>query len=113
MNLPARNSLDRQLQQTVVQEETVTGLYDSRQVLEAHGHALLSANGFLYGQYELLAGMQLNRLWFDRADPDLWPWEVGHDRHTAANGLRCRADALDALRMTGEIAVREVKPRDV
>ena len=57
--------------------------------------------------------MQLNWLWFDLADPDLWPRQVGHNGHTAADGLRRRADALDALLMTGQVAVREVKPRDV
>src|SRR5262252_2125482 len=57
--------------------------------------------------------MQLNRLWFNLADPHLWARQVGHDRHTAADGFRRRADALDAFRVTSEVAVREVEPRDV
>ena len=86
MNLAADDPLDRQLHQTVVQEDSVTALYDARQVLEAHRHALRRAQGLFYSPDEALAGMQLHGLGFDSADADLWP---------------------------GEVAVREVKPRDV
>jgi hypothetical protein len=74
---------------------------------------LPSADDLFHSQYEVIAGMQFNRFWFNLSNPHLWPWQVGHDRHPAAGGVRRRADSFDALRMTREIAVRKVKPRDV
>src|SRR5215471_13134440 len=104
---------DRQFHQTVVQEESVPALYDVRQVFEAHRYPLQIARDHVCSQCEISACLQLNRLWFDVADPHLRSWEVGHDGHAAADGLCRRADALDALGMTREIAVREVQPRDI
>src|SRR5215831_19548538 len=102
-----------QFHQTVVQEESVTGLYNVRQVFEAHRYAMQIARDRISGECELLARLQVNRFWFDVADPHLWPRKVGHDGHAAADGLCRQADALDALGVTGEIAVREVQPRDI
>src|SRR5215469_2119114 len=113
MNFAACDVLDDQLHQAVVQEEPVAGLDDSRQTLEADRYALRSAGDLLRSQYELLTGLQLYRLWFNLADTHLGARQVGHDRHPPADGLRRRADALDALRMFTEVSVREVKPGDI
>src|SRR5262245_18082980 len=60
VNFAACNTLDRQLPHTVVQEESFTGFHDSRQALEAHLHALRSADDLFHCQYEAIVGMQFN-----------------------------------------------------
>src|SRR5262245_48283983 len=57
--------------------------------------------------------MQVNRLQFDRANPNLWTWQIRHDRHTVASGFRRRADAVDPLGMISQVAMGEVEPCDV
>src|SRR5215468_3653772 len=103
---------DCQFHQTVVQEESVLRLYNVRQVLEAHRYTVQIARDQICGECERFSRLQLNRLWCDVADPHLRSWKVGHDGDAAADGLCRGSDALDALGMTCEIAVREVQPRN-
>ena len=71
------------------------------------------ADDVLAGQREAVAGAQLDRLRLDLADAHLGAGQVGHDGDAPAGGLLRGADAGDALGVAGEVAVREVEPRDV
>ena len=113
LDIVARHALDDQLHQAVVEEEPVARLHDLGQPLEAHRDPLRVADDVLAGQREVLAGQQLDRLRLDLAKPHLGTRQVGHDGDAPAGGLFRRADARDALGVAGEVAVREVEPRDV
>ena len=60
-----------------------------------------------------VAGAQLDRLRLDLADAHLGAGQVGHDGDALPGGALGGADARDALGVAGEVAVREVEPRDV
>ena len=62
---------------------------------------------------KLSPGRKLDRLRLDLAEAHLGAGQVGHDGDAPAGGLLRGADAGDALGVAGEVAVREVEPRDV
>ena len=113
MNLASVNAVDRQLHQTVVEEQAIPGLHHRRKALEAHRHPPRIADHLLGGEREPIARHQLDRLRLDHADPHLRPGQVRHDGHPAPGRLLGRTDAGDPLGMVAETAVRKVQPRDV
>ena len=113
VDVVARDALDDQLHEAVVEKQPVARFHHPGQRLEAHRNPPRVADDVLAGQGEGFAGHELDRLRLDLAEAHLRSGQVGHDGDPAAGGLFGGADAGDAFGVAGEVAVGEVEPRHV
>ena len=89
----ARDALDDELHETVVEKEPVPRLHHARQRLEAHRDALRIADDVFIREREAVARHELDRLRRDLPEPHLRPRQIGHDGHAPARRARGLADA--------------------
>ena len=113
MHVRARDPLDDQLHQTVVEEQPVPGLHHRGQLGETHRDAFTGADHLLAGQDETVARLQLDRFGIDLPQPHLRSGQVRHDGHPPAGGLFGGTDPRDAFGVAAEIAVRKIEPRHI
>ena len=100
--------------QTIVEQEHITGLHFIGQglVVQAHGIdiAQLSAASI---QYKFLAGLQKYFALCELADTDFGALQVGHDGNLATSALRRFSHHVGPVDMVLGLAMAEVEPHHI
>ena len=95
LDVGAHNAVDRKLDQAIVDKDDGAGLYELMQALESLVHAAGGAQHVFFGEEEVVAGTQQNRLCaFEFAGADRRALRVEHD---GAGCVQLTTDLLQAV----------------
>ena len=113
MNLAARDPLDVEHEQAVVEQQRVTRLHLPRQILVVEADSILGAKRSAGVENKLLSGAQRRFAALEFSDADLRPLQIGHDRNVAAELGSGLTYQLRAREMIFRRSVREIEAHDV
>jgi hypothetical protein len=113
MDIIASHTFHLQLDQSVVEKESVANLYYPRQLLKTHGHSMVITYDVSTGKNKVVADSHLNGLRVDLPEPHFWPRQIGHNGDHSAYSLLCSSDPSDELAMMCEISMGKIQPGDV